>query len=218
MSRAVHNARRDSYRNEMEAMVRERSKRRTGGKVTWLAAIAILALVASAGVAFAVAGPGETAGWPAAKAQAWQQGKAEMAAARAHPRPKPANPQAEAPPHRPDPTPLAGIQNDMHEGPFSLTEFRVLNFWQGPVGADWILVYAGARRGPVGSTAQQGAIRLYSEPRDVNGDVQLIEIGTYLAPSAVSTLTITAVKGTVMELHSDGGAVLSFDLRTHQFR
>src|SRR5437588_13133242 len=84
----------------------------------------------------------------------------EMDAARAHARPKPT---PQAPPHQPDPARQAGIDNDMHQDPFSAAEFTVRNVWQGPVGTAWVLVYAGAAWDAAGGTVR-GARRLYDEP------------------------------------------------------
>lgn len=196
----------------------EQQHRRAGRKLAWLAAVAVIALVTGAGAAFATADAGATVGWPPAKAQAWQREQAEIAAARAHPRPKPASPQNAAPPHQPDPTPAAGIDNAMHQGPFPAMTFLVRNFWQGPVGPDWLLAYAGATRVPADGSVQQGGLRLYREARDANGDLELQEIGAFPAPGAVGAVTITAAGGDVLQLRTDSGGVLSFDLRTRQYR
>jgi len=157
---------------------------------------------------------GSLAGWPAAKAQEWQRLQQEMAAARAHARPKPA---PQAPSHQPDSARHAGIDNDMHQGPFSATAFTVRNFWQGPVGLDWVLVYAGAKREAANDTAQ-GALRLYNEPTDADGVYHLVPVGTYLAPNGDGALTVTAANGDVLQLRTEGGGVLSFNLQTRQYQ
>lgn len=106
----------------------------------------------------------------------------------------------------------------MHQGPFSATQFTVRNFWQGPLGPNWVLVYAGAQRGGASSAAVHGALRLYNEPTDSYGDYHLRLIGTYLAPNNASALTITAVHADVLSLRTAAGITLSFNLQTHQYQ
>jgi hypothetical protein len=134
----------------------------------------------------------------------WEQ--QDMATARAHPRPKPAHPTP--PPAQPAPQLQAGIV-DMHQGPFPSSEFIVRNFWQGPVGSNWELVYAGARANPVNQNLGPGALRIYTKTVDY--------IGTYVAPNNESPLTITAVNGSLMQLRTDTGKTLTFNLQTNQY-
>lgn len=181
-------------------------------RLTWFAVIGGMVLLLGAGSALATS---PTAGWPAAKAQLYQREQQEMAAARAHPRPKPPM-HSVIPSHQVDPPRHAGI-DDMRQGPFSALEFTVRNFWQGPIGSDWMLVYAGAKRGANGS-AGGGALRLYNEPINANGDYTLQEIGTFAAPAGTGALKIIAVKGDTMQLSTGGGKTISFDLRTHRYQ
>jgi len=196
------------------------SGRRIRHKVAWSIVATIAALAAlGVGTGLATQGPllmkRPASAWPAAKAQELGRLQQEMDAARAHPRPKPVAPVP--PPHQPDPARTAGIDNDMHQGPFPATEFTVRNFWQGPVGPAWMLVYAGATRDAAGTTVQ-GSLRLYNEPIDANGDYHLVPIGTYAAPNGAGALTMTAATGDVLSLRTDGGSTLSFNLQTLQFQ
>jgi hypothetical protein len=137
----------------------------------------------------------------AAVAQREQQG---LAAARAqsglHPKPR-----LSAKPDIPDaaaPVRTAGIV-DMHQGPFSSSTFVVSNFWQGPVGSTWFLVYAGADGG-----SGTGAVRLYTE----SPDMVLTYLGTYAPPGGGGDLTVVSVDGPTLHLKSSGGQVLVFNL------
>jgi hypothetical protein len=201
----------------------QQSGRRARSKVLWLLVATLVAALSVTGarIAFgAQGGPLPTQGetnWPAAKAQLWDRMQQEMAAARVNPRPKLALQAAQPPPHTPDQPRQAGIDNGMHQGPFSATEFTVRNFWQGPVGTGWVLVYAGATTGIDGNAAQ-GALRLYSEPTDTYGDYQLVPLGIYPAPTGDADLTITGVSGAVLSLSTASGRTLSFNLLTDQYQ
>lgn len=182
---------------------------RAPNRLTWLILAAIAVLVA--GVGTALAQSSATAGWPADKAQLYQHEQQALAQARLHPRPK--VPSAGlAPAAQPAPTRQAGIIA-MRQGPFPATSFLVRNVWQGPIGSEWILVYAGAERNPTSDAQPSGALRLYTE----SADMHLSQIGTFLAPAGTGPLTITGVTGDVLSARSDSGAMLSFDLQTHQF-
>lgn len=175
----------------------------------WLAAATLAIILLGAGPA--LAWPPATDGWPAAKARLYEEQQRALAQARLQPRPKrPAAgvpPAAQAPPRR-----QAGIVA-MRQGPFPPSTFTVRDFWQGPVGSDWILVYAGAARdSPLGAPAR-GALRLYSE----TAGLHLTEIGTFLAPTGTGPLTVTASNGVMLRLRTDDGATLWFNLETRQF-
>ncbi len=82
---------------------------------------------------------------PLTLAQKEQRIQKLIDAGRAHLRPKPT---PQTPPPQAAPTLQAGIA-DMHQGPFG-SLFGVENFWQGPVGSKWELVYAGGKKSPEG--------------------------------------------------------------------
>jgi Galactose oxidase, central domain len=111
--------------------------------------VAMVAALAVTGVGTGLATQGPllmtrpVTAWPPAKAQLLAYLQQEMDAARAHPRPRPT---PQAPPHQPDPARQAGIDNDLHTGPFSAAEFAVRNLWQGPVGT--ATNYGWTRRSP----------------------------------------------------------------------
>jgi hypothetical protein len=149
---------------------------------------------------------------PPAKAQLESQEQEQIAAARAHAQAKvaPQLPAASSAPSR-----QAGIVA-MQQGPFSPLEFTVRNFWQGPVGANWLLVYAGATRNADGSLAA-GALRIYTETATSSGDYALHQVGVYAAPRG-GALTIVAATGNILTLHAASGATLSFDLTTNSYQ
>jgi hypothetical protein len=117
---------------------------------------------------------------------------------------------------QPAPTRQAGIVN-MQQGPFLSSVFTVRNFWQGPVGSDWVLAYAGAKPS-ADSTASQGGIVLYTETVNQAGGFDMHPLGTFLAPAGSPALTITAVQGNLLTVRSEAGRTLSFNLQTHQFQ
>lgn len=148
----------------------------------------------------------------AQKMQAYQQ---RLKNARAHPRPKPST-QNQAPPVQPAPTRQAGIL-PLGQGPFPNSSFTVHNFWQGPVGSDWVLAYAGAKTNPDG-TPGVGGIVLYTETINNQGGFDLHPLGTLLAPKGTTALVITAQQGNLLLLRSVTGQQLAFNLISHQFQ
>lgn len=190
-----------------DVIVKKRSRVWKGNTLVVLADIGIVLLFMGISTTCTI-----PAGWPPSKAWLQVQQQVEMAEAQAHARPKPT---PHAPPLQPAPTRQAGIAN-MHQGPFPASQFVVRNFWQGPVGSEWYLVYAGARVNPNGS-AGQGALVLYTEKPTSDGGFDINSIGTYPAPHGDRALTITAVNGHSMQLRTDTGSTLVFDLQTKQY-
>jgi hypothetical protein len=113
-------------------------------------------------------------------------------------------------------TPQAGI-TQTHEGPFPASFFLVRSLWQGPLGKNWVLAYAGAKPNPDG-TVQQGGILLYTAPRNAPMGSDLHLVGMFLAPTGATALTIVSVSGNLLHVRADSGAVLTFDLQTHQYQ
>ena len=173
-----------------------------------IAICAIVVLVLATSVATA-AGAERLLPKPGGDAQVQQA----LAAARAHTRPKT---QAGAAAARPKPQPLptrkAGVL-DMRQGPFSATDFAVQNFWRGQLGASWLLVYAGTRRSPEGAP-DQAAIRVYSE----SPDLRLTLIGTFPLNDGSKAARVSGSNGSMVELQTDGGRKISFDLNARQFK
>jgi hypothetical protein len=119
----------------------------------------------------------------------------------------------------PAPTMQAGIDNEVIQGPFSPAEFRVQNVWQGPVESptQWLLVFAGAVGTPTGEDGP-AAVRVSRVTATETGAyVDATFVGVFTAPTSSGPLTITMVSGTLMELRTEGGETLSFDLMTLQF-
>jgi hypothetical protein len=158
------------------------------------------------------------ADYPPEKATAEANEAREMATAQAVAPTKPTTPQP--PPASAESTPAlqAGIDNETRQGPFSPSEFLVRNLWQGPVGDGWLLVYAGATKNVTldGSVGLAG-LRVYSVTPAEIGSYDVRYIGTFLAPTLSSPLTIVDVSENRMHLRTDDGDVVSFDLRTRIF-
>jgi hypothetical protein len=123
---------------------------------------------------------------------------------------------AQLPTAQPAPTRQAGIFN-VQQGPFLSSIFTVRNSWQGPIGSNWVLAYAGAKPNADG-TVDQGGIALYTETANAAGGFDLHPLGTFLAPSDNPTLTITAVQDNLITVRSENGHTLTFNLQTHQFQ
>lgn len=106
-----------------------------------------------------------------------------------------------------------GINNEMHQGPFPASEFRVSNFYQGPAGTQWYLVYAGATVTADGGTGG-GAVRVISE----SATNTLTMVGTFNAPVAGGALHIVGYQASTLTLATDSGRTVRFALDTLQFK
>jgi hypothetical protein len=181
------------------------SVRRSKKLLELASVVALLVLVGGDGVIASA----EPAGKLLPKAQADFAVQQTLAAARAHPRQKPGEGGRPAP--QPRPARRAGII-EMRQGPFPATEFAVRNVWQGPIGSAWLLVYAGAKRGP-GGGADQAAVRVYSETPDLH----MTLVGTFPVANQVGSVRIAGANGHRIELQTDNGSRVAFDLLTQQF-
>ncbi len=152
---------------------------------------------------------------PVTLAQKMQSFNQLIKEGREHTVAKPAN-QNQAPPVQPAPVRHAGIV-DLGQGPFSQSSFAVHNFWQGPVGSDWVLAYSGVKMNPDGTNGL-GGIVLYNETINNQGGFDLHPLGTFLAPTGTTALVITAQHGNVLLLRSVTGQHLTFNLTNHQFK
>lgn len=182
------------------------------GNLRWLiaSAVCIAAFICLIGVASAASGGNSQS--QVTKDQSLQQ---LINAGKAHVAPK-AGIHHQVSTVRSAPERQAGITN-MRQGPFPASVFTTRNFWQGPVGNDWVLAYAGAQTRSDG-TIGPGGLMLYTETANTQGGFDLHLLGTFLAPGGTTALTITAVDGTTLQLSSESGAHLAFDLVTHQFQ
>jgi hypothetical protein len=187
---------------------------RSWSNMRWLlvASGCFVAFICMLGVANAAQNNGSAAPTLAQKMQGAQQ---MLIDGRAHTHTKPVN-QNQAPAVQPTPVRQVGILN-IGQGPFPQSTFAVYNFWQGPVGNDWVLAYAGVKMNANG-TAGLGGIVLYTETVNDQGGVDLHPLGTFLAPNGTTALTITARQGNLLLLHSKVGQQLAFNLVSHQFQ
>lgn len=129
---------------------------------------------------------------------------------------KPAKPQPPSP--QPAPGLEAGIVNGVQQGPFSSAEFTIENWWKGPSGPGWLLVYAGATKNVRNGTLGQAALRLYTMTPNTLGGFDLGYIGTFPASTTSGPLMITVVNGDVVRLRTKGWAIVTFNLLTHQYQ
>lgn len=143
-----------------------------------------------------------------------QVAQQQINAGRAHPRPKPTDPQP--PTAQPAPTLQAGISN-LPQGPFLSSYFAVRNSWQGPVDGTWVLAYAGDRPGTDGA-ADAGGMVLYTKTANQQGGFDMHPLGMFLAPAGTTSLTIIKQQGTLLSLTSETGKQLTFNLVTRQFQ
>ena len=199
-------------------MKNKASKKRSGAQISkvllsFLVVVAIVSLFIGA-IGFLHIASAANNNLPPAKEKLLELDQQEIATARAHPRPKPPHPTP--PPPQPAPQLQAGIV-DTHEGPFPSSEFIVRNGWQGPVGSNWELVYAGASANPLNQNLGPGGLRIYTETATSTGGLDDNYVGMYPSPNNQSPLTITAVNGSIMQLRTDTGNTLTFNLQTNQY-
>jgi len=100
------------------------------------------------------------------------------------------------------PSRTAGVTANPSHAPFAASEFSANTLYQGPVGASWVYVYAGAQQG-------RGALRMYDSHQTL--------LGVYTTPSATQWVKIRGAQGNVLTLESDTGATLTFNLATRTF-
>lgn len=197
--RSFNSARPDLYR------------KRSRGSIRWILTITFcfVLFICVLGIANA-----ETNGGIVSLDQKMQSFQQKINDGRAHPHAKPLN-QNQAPAIQAAPVRQAGIL-DLGQGPFPRSTFDVHNFWQGPVGSDWVLAYAGVKMNPDG-TSGLGGIVLYTETVNSQGGFDLHPLGTFLAPNGTTALAITAQQGDLLTLRSTTGQQLTFNLTSHQF-
>src|SRR5690348_11077783 len=132
-----------------------------------LAALVFGAVGTAVGVGLAGQNPPRShvpAGLAGDKAAQVQRQVDEVERARGRRKPAPADVGGAAPYGTPSPASApartAGINNEMRQGPFPSSEFRVSNFYQGPASGRWYLVYAGTVASPDGSSTGAGGVRV----------------------------------------------------------
>jgi hypothetical protein len=194
-------------KNAIAAIAGARSRLSTSRKSVIVGASCAILLVALAGGAIAAAAPPEKL---LPKPHGDSRVQQALASARTHPRPKTARVALAAPPS--PPARRAGIV-EMRQGPFPATDFTVRNLWRGPVGTSWLLVYAGTERGRSGA-ADRAAVRVFTETPDLH----MTLIGTFPMRNGARALRVAGARGNVVELQTERGSKVSFDLLTHQFK
>lgn len=141
------------------------------------------------------------------KQQVLQQ---QIDAARGH-SPSGIGPTMPVPTDPPTHPPQAGIIN-APQTPFSPAVFQVRNAWQGLVGSEWVIAYAGAQTNPDG-TSGRGGLKLYRV-----GDFALEYVGTFLAPAGTTALTIIQEQGDLLQVEAGSGQMMTFNLQSQQYQ
>ncbi len=115
---------------------------------------------------------------------------------------------------------VAGIF-DIQQGPVPSYQFAVNNQWHGPVGNSsdtWWGVYAGSKRQGAGSPDLPAVYVETSTPSSDGYSFQTAFVGIFLAPNADSSLRITAVNGTTIDLQTQSGRIYHFNLVTNLYQ
>ena len=107
---------------------------------------------------------------------------------------------------QPTPTYPTGIFQT-HQSPVGNSIFSVRTEYEGPLGSQWVFVFAGTAWTDFPNTGN-GALMVY-----ITGSGH----STFDAPDHSDWLTITAINGTVLQLQSDKSTSLTFDLATNTF-
>jgi hypothetical protein len=94
--------------------------------------------------------------------------------------------------------------------------FQTTNFFQGPAGGKWMMVWAGSRTAPSGVSTGIGGVRVYSA--DLSTDKSPRLVGVYDAPAGLGPLHLVGYKGTRLSLADQAGHTTVFDLSTLSFR
>lgn len=97
---------------------------------------------------------------------------------------------------------------DENQGPFSNSDFSIDDVYRGQVNGHWVVIYAGTAWTNF-PTEGVGALRVY------NLDVGYA--GVFDTPDGSSDLKITAVSGTTLQIVSNKGTHLTFDMVTDTF-
>ncbi len=142
---------------------------------------------------------------PPAKATIFARSQQAIATARAG-TPAPKLPYA-PPAAQPTATLTTGIFQEQ-EGPFSNSDFSIHDEYQGPVDGHWVVIYAGTAWTNFPTTGV-GALRVYT--------VGVRFVGVFDAPDGSGDLNITGVSGTTLQIVSDKGTHLTFDMATDTF-
>lgn len=142
---------------------------------------------------------------PPAKATILARSQQALATAQAGPQaPKSTN----VAPARAQPTATftTGI-TDENQGPFSNSDFSIDDVYRGQVNGHWVVIYAGTAWTTF-PTEGVGALRVY----DLDAG-----FGIFDAPDGSGDLKITAVSGTTLQIVSNKGTQLTFDMVTNTF-
>jgi hypothetical protein len=200
----------------MRRMRKQRPDSRFPARLAVAGGIVALIVVVGVGAALAGQGPGEL---PPAKATAAAVERQALATAQANRQPKEGFGYTPVPTPESYPRPASGILN-AHDGPASWTEFQQRNVWQGPVANSdrWLQVNAGILVNPDGSLGQAAVILQTMIPDPKDGNYQYTIVGTVTAPTHSGALKIIAENAGVLQLQTDGGETVYFDLQARSFR
>jgi len=138
---------------------------------------------------------------------------------------KPSDATAQVPtpdPNAPLDPPLVAGLSELKQAPFSAAEFEVKNRWQGPVNSTtrWMMVWAGAKKNiETGRGVGPAAVRIFEFQTTSNGryDGNLLELGIFIAPTSSGPLTVVSVNDVLVELRTEGGEDIQFNLEALVF-
>lgn len=140
---------------------------------------------------------------PPAKATLLARSQQAIATAQAAPQtPKPTNVTSSA--DVPTATLTAGITYE-HQGPFSNSDFSIDDVYRGQVNGQWVIIYAGTAwiNFP---TKGVGALKIYNLDGGFSGVLDTTD--------GSDNLKIIGVSGTTLQITSDKGTHLTFDMAT----
>jgi hypothetical protein len=95
--------------------------------------------------------------------------------------------------------------------------FSVTSSWGGPRYGKWLYVWAGTEYLNPPRHNPQPAVKLATVPIDPNVGNTPIPAGDFYSTCGGQGLTITSVNGDSMQLRSDNGRIVLFDLNQHVF-
>jgi len=103
-----------------------------------------------------------------------------------------------------------GIFTDA-EAPLPSSEYRFTSRWVGVIGDEYVVVHAGA----LSSNIRQGILAIFTYSRRDTSAPSSFDV--YPSPSPMGAVSIISAKGTHLELQSESGDPLSFDVLSRLF-
>lgn len=118
------------------------------------------------------------------------------------------------PPVTDEPTRSAGVESDVHDGPFSSFSFAISDAFQGPVNEKWVVVFAGTSEP---NSRALGGLRIYDGPLDVNDGTPDNFVGEFTLPGTTQLRILSEKAGTLMLVDTVTDKSYQFDLLARVF-